>query len=149
MQFAFAHVFGFNLTHRIQIKFQSISSQTQQQIFHNFCQEMIAWLISFNLIHYSFIFIHGWLLSNRFHNSFQFYFCPSFRHGELAWDLCKALCKGAIMQHNLWQTGQEKFWYVMENSSLCSHPLPDVNDQCTKWKSSNETFISRYEFSLI
>ena len=47
--------------------------------------------------------------------------------------LCCETRANAIMQRKQCQLGQKQFWHVLPNWLLCSHPLPDMNDQCTKW----------------
>ena len=95
---------------------------------------MIAYLFIFHMVHWLFILGQGWLFSNNFCKACQNCLHPSFVIVHKALLLVKA---PAIMQHKQRQLGQNKFWHVLPNWMLCSHPWPNMNKQCTKLKKTN------------
>ena len=107
------------------------------------------------MVHWSFILGQGWLLSNNFCEACQNCLHPSFVIVHKAvWMHCCFIVKApanAIMQHKQRQRGQNQFWYVLHNWLLCSHPWPNMNEQCiyTKLKQTNYAIMHWNQFCYI
>ena len=96
-------------------------------------------LFFFYMVHWSFILGQGWLLSNNFckHVKTVFIQVLSWYTKQCGCINCCFVVKApanAIMQHKQLQLGQNQFWHVLQNWLLCSHPWPNMNEQCTKSK---------------
>ena len=49
-------------------------------------------------------------------------------------------CESSHKYHHAAQTTppwRKQFWHVLQNLLLYSHPWPNMNEQCTKWKYNN------------
>ena len=55
----------------------------------------------------------------------------------------------AIMQCKQCQLRQNQFWQVLQNLLLCSHPWPNMKEQCTTWKTKNYAIMHWNQFCYI
>ena len=97
----------------------------------------------------SFILGQGWLLSNRFCKACQNCLRPSGAADAWIVALLWKLPQNATMQRKQCQLGQKQFWHVSQNWSLCSHPWPNMNEQCTKWKYNDYAIMHWNQFCYI
>ena len=91
---------------------------------------MIAYLFFLHMVHWSFILGQVWVLSKHFCKACQNCLHPSFVIVHKAVRMhyyCFVVIApaNAIMQHKQRQLGQSKFWHVLQNWLLCSHPWPN------------------------
>ena len=115
---------------------------------------MIAYLFSFHVVHWSFTLVQGWLLSNNFCKACQNCLHLSVCHIFFYTKQCECIncCfvvkvpANAIMQHNVANLDKTNFDMFLQNWLLCSHPWPNMNEQCTKLKKKNYAIKPRFSF---
>ena len=115
------------------------------------------------MVDWSFILGQAWLLSNYFLFSMSKLSSSKFCHVVHCYTMqcgymnccfvVKALAN-AIMQCKQRQLTQKQFRHVLQNWLLCSHPWPNINEQCTKWKQNNYAIMHwnqfcQYLFSIL
>ena len=91
------------------------------------------------MVHCSFIFGHGWLHSNQFCKTCQNLFCQSWCCLCCLMAFAGAFTTKQQIMHPHCFGYYDKTWMktvltLIQKWLLCSHPWPNMNDQCTIWR---------------